>query len=65
MRSSYAEVTAYVTKDVSTIRELMHPAGHGNRQQSLAKAVVAPGRERRYTGIDSARRFTTSMQAAG
>ena len=43
MRSSYAEVTPYVTKDISTIRELMHPAVHGNRQQSLAEAVVAPG----------------------
>ena len=34
---------AYTTKDGSTIRELMHPAVHGNRAQSLAEARVAPG----------------------
>lgn len=43
MKSSYAAVTAYITKDGSTIRELMHPAVHGNRQQSLAEAIVEPG----------------------
>ena len=43
MRSAYAAVAAYVTKDGSTIRELMHPAVHGNRRQSLAEAVVGPG----------------------
>ena len=43
MRSSYAEVEVYVTKDGSEIRELMHPARHGNRAQSLAEATVAPG----------------------
>lgn len=43
MRSSYADVTPYVTKDGSEIRELMHPARHGNRAQSLAEATVQPG----------------------
>jgi mannose-6-phosphate isomerase-like protein (cupin superfamily) len=43
MKTTYAEVAAYVTKDGSTIRELMHPAVHGNRQQSLAEAVVEAG----------------------
>ena len=43
MRSRYAGVQAYVTKDGSTIRELMHQDIHGNRQQSLAEAQVAPG----------------------
>lgn len=33
----------FVTKDGSTVRELMHPAVHGNAAQSLAEAVVAPG----------------------
>ena len=42
MRSSYADVQPYVTKDGSEIRELMHPARHGNRAQSLAEASVAP-----------------------
>ncbi|WP_079437512.1 cupin domain-containing protein [Zoogloea sp. LCSB751] len=39
----YAEVPAYVTKDGSEIRELMHPAVHGNRAQSLAEARVPAG----------------------
>lgn len=34
----YDEITAYVTKDRSQIRELTHPAVHGNRSQSLAGA---------------------------
>jgi len=43
MRSRYADAPAYVTKDGSEIRELMHPSLHGNRRQSLAEATVAPG----------------------
>lgn len=43
MKTRYAEATPYVTKDGSEIRELMHPALHGNRLQSLAEATVAPG----------------------
>lgn len=43
MRSRYAEVPAFVTKDGSVIRELMHPAVHGNANQSLAEAIVAVG----------------------
>lgn len=39
----HADVAPYVTRDGSTVRELMHPAVHGNRNQSLAEAVVAPG----------------------
>lgn len=42
-RTRYAEVPAYVTKDGSEIRELMHPVVHGNRLQSLAEATVAAG----------------------
>jgi mannose-6-phosphate isomerase-like protein (cupin superfamily) len=42
-RSRYADVPAYVTRDGSQIRELLHPATHGNRNQSLAEATVAPG----------------------
>jgi len=36
-------VASYITRDGSTIRELMHPLQHGNRLQSLAEATVAPG----------------------
>ncbi|MCX7151840.1 MAG: cupin domain-containing protein [Proteobacteria bacterium] len=43
MKSTYKNVQAYVTKDGSQIRELMHPATHGNSRQSLAEAVVHPG----------------------
>jgi len=43
-RTRYAEIAAYLTKDGSEIRELMHPAVHGNRLQSLAEASIAPGR---------------------
>lgn len=43
MRTRYAEVPPYTTKDGSLIRELMHPGVHGNRNQSLAEALVPPG----------------------
>jgi len=43
MRQAYATVPAYITKDGSTIRELMHPAVHRNVQQSLAEATVPAG----------------------
>ncbi len=37
------EVSPYITKDGSAIRELLHPSQHGVCQQSLAEAVVQPG----------------------
>ena len=43
MNQSYDSVIPYITKDGSEIRELMHPAVHGNQNQSLAEATVAPG----------------------
>jgi mannose-6-phosphate isomerase-like protein (cupin superfamily) len=43
MKTDYARIEPYLTKDGSVIRELMHPAVHGNRAQSLAEASVAPG----------------------
>ena len=43
MRSTYASAEARVTKDGSEIRELMHPARHGNRAQSLAEATIVSG----------------------
>jgi mannose-6-phosphate isomerase-like protein (cupin superfamily) len=39
----YAASEAFITKDGSEIRELMHPARHGVRQQSLAEATVPAG----------------------
>jgi mannose-6-phosphate isomerase-like protein (cupin superfamily) len=43
MKTRYAEIPVYTTKDGSEIRELMHPAAHGNRLQSLAEATVHTG----------------------
>ena len=43
MRQPYDSVVPYITKDGSEIRELMHPAVHGNQNQSLAEAMVPPG----------------------
>jgi len=47
MLTHYNDINAFITKDGSEIRELMHPAQHGNAQQSLAEATVAPGGETR------------------
>ena len=43
VRTRYADIAAYTTKDGSLIRELLHPALHGNRNQSLAEATVPVG----------------------
>ena len=43
MKTTYAAIPSHVTKDGSEIRELMHPAVHGNRHQSLAEATILPG----------------------
>ena len=43
MITRYQNIAAYVTRDGSEIRELMHPAVHGNVMQSLAEAIVQPG----------------------
>jgi mannose-6-phosphate isomerase-like protein (cupin superfamily) len=43
MKTRYAAVPAFITKDGSEIRELMHPSGQRNRNQSLAEAIVTPG----------------------
>ncbi len=39
----YNDLKPYVTKDGSIIRELMHPAIHGNENLSLAEAIIAIG----------------------
>jgi mannose-6-phosphate isomerase-like protein (cupin superfamily) len=43
VRQAYKDVTPYITKDGSEIRELMHPSVQGNKQQSLAEATVPVG----------------------
>ena len=44
MLSHYHDQSPFETKDGSQIRELMHPAVHGNAAQSLAEARIDPGR---------------------
>ncbi len=41
--SRYGEALPFVTKDGSTIRELLHPERHGVERQSLAEARVPVG----------------------
>lgn len=43
MKTAYAAVMPYITKDGSHIRELMHPMLHGNQAQSFAEAIVEAG----------------------
>lgn len=43
MKTAYRDIPAYITKDGSEIRELLHPLLHGNRNQSLAEAIVPGG----------------------
>lgn len=43
MKTRYTDIPAYVTKDGSEIRELLHPDRHGARNQSLAEAIVPAG----------------------
>lgn len=45
MRTHYREIRAFITKDGSEIRELMHPKEHGNVHQSFAEATVPAGSE--------------------
>jgi mannose-6-phosphate isomerase-like protein (cupin superfamily) len=40
MHTTYGTIRPYITKDGSQIRELMHPAVHGNRNQSFAEATI-------------------------
>jgi len=47
VRTARDGIQPYPTLDGSLIRELMHPAVHGNRAQSLAEAEVPPGGETR------------------
>lgn len=45
LRTRIKDITAYVTRDGSEIRELMHPAAQGNKAQSLAEAIVEQGEQ--------------------
>ena len=43
MHTHYLQIQAFITKDGSEIRELMHPTEHGNTNQSFAEATVPVG----------------------
>ncbi|ABE51948.1 cupin domain-containing protein [Methanococcoides burtonii] len=43
MRTEYANIEPFITKDGSIIRELMHPDGGGSEKQSVAEAIVPMG----------------------
>lgn len=43
LRTHKQDIKSYITRDGSEIRELMHPAVHGNQAQSLAEAIIQPG----------------------
>lgn len=45
IKTRYQDLPAYTTRDGSTIRELIHPAQHGNQRQSLAEANLLPGKQ--------------------
>lgn len=45
LRTGINDITAYITRDGSEIRELMHPAVQGNKEQSLAEAIVQQGQQ--------------------
>ncbi|MEZ4528685.1 MAG: cupin domain-containing protein [Desulfobacterales bacterium] len=43
VKTRFTEIPAYITKDGSLIRELMHPNLHACHNQSLAEAEIPPG----------------------
>ena len=43
----YNQLDSYITRDESSIRELMHPDHHAVTNQSLAEAIVPAGLETR------------------
>lgn len=43
IRNTPQQTEPYITKDGSSVRELMHPGVHGNLKQSLAEATVPVG----------------------
>lgn len=43
MKNRYEDLPAFITRDGSLVREMMHPQSHGNTAQSLAEAIVGSG----------------------
>jgi mannose-6-phosphate isomerase-like protein (cupin superfamily) len=47
MKTHYADIPVYITKDGSEIRELLHPDHHAIVRQSFAEATIAAGQRTR------------------
>ena len=62
-KTEYGKIDPYITKDGSIIRELMHPAIHGNSGQSLAEATVPAGDKQCSTNMQWLRKSITSRKA--
>jgi len=45
LRTHITDITPYITRDGSEIRELMHPSVQGNKTQSLAEAIILQGQQ--------------------
>jgi len=45
LKTEYKNMLSYITKDGSIIRELFHPDDCGNKNQSLAEAIIPVGCE--------------------
>ncbi len=64
MKTRHAQLTPYITRDGTEIREMMHPAVHGElgaRHQSLAEARLPA--EACRTATPAARKSITSAPA--
>lgn len=44
VHTRYTDTEAFVTKDGSLVRELMHPNVHGNSNVSVAEAKIGVGK---------------------
>lgn len=62
MITHYRDIPNYITKDGSTIRELMHPDSHGNTNQSFAEATVPVGTQTQLHMHKKLRKFITSFE---
>ena len=45
LRTRINDISSFITRDGSEIKELMHPTKQGNQAQSLAEAIVQQGQQ--------------------
>ncbi len=66
MKTRHAQLTPYITRDGTEIREMMHPAVHGEfgaRHQSWPRPGCRRAREACRTATPAARKSITSPPA--